>query len=990
MRPWVVVPLHLVTGPANAGKAAVVLDAFEAAARRGEAPVLVVPTYADVARYRRELAERGLVFDATVVRFEALMAMLAECAGLRGEPVRGLARERLAAVALRRADLGPLAPLASAPGFIRAFLGLCDELGERALTPQRVQVAMAQWARAEPGRAGYATALATGYASYRRLLARLDRHDAAGRAAAALDAVRADPDRWGGRSVALYGFDDLTPLQLDAADALAVRCGVEVTVSLPSEPGSARAAFDGRHGTVARLRELAGGRVTELPANAGHYAPGARTVLHHLERGLFEPGTERAASQDGVLLLRGGGAREELELVAAHVRALLRQGLPAADIAIGVRRPETVAAALERVMEAAGVPVSLEREVPVGHTPPGRGLIGLLRAATAPDAVAADLVAWLRTPGFVRATDAIDALEAHLLQHGIRDVAAARAHWESGPRGFALRELDEVADAAQESGAALCRRLVRVLERQRAAGPPRAPGTAPSPSDTIDARVTGQLAAALEELAVLAGEDPDLVPAPTGLARTLADVRVVVGEPPGADRVVVADPLALRARRVRALFLCDLQEGSFPAAARPDALLGDPERRAINAASGLGLRIAGPDDAAGRERHLFYAAVSRPEGLLALSWHAADERGDPSVPSPFLDEVLDLLPQGALERAVTRPLGAAGFTGALAATDRERALAAIGAGPSTHPAPLTPLSDPGVLAELTAREVWSASSLETWLACPVRWFVDRLLRPDDLLPEPEPLGRGRLMHAVLEHVFRALQQARPGPLVPSRRAEARRLVHEALDIVGPEHRLSPDPRRDRIARRRAEADLLALVDHLADEEWRYVPTAFELAFGGAKDEHPAVEIAPGLRLSGRIDRVDVEPEGARAVVVDYKGTTAYGAQEWLRDARIQVALYARALPALLDVEPAGAFYQPTSKPRDLQARGAERDDAATGVARPADVLAAEEFETLLADATALAVRAVDEIRAGRLEARPGTCGFRGDGCAYPSICRCEG
>lgn len=983
-------PLQLVTGPANAGKARVVLDAFAAAARRGEDPVLVVPTYADVARYRRELAERGLVFDATVVRFEALMALLAQAAGVRGEPVRGLARERVAAVALRRAELGALAPLAGAPGFVRAFLGLCDELGERGLSPQRVHVAMAAWGRVEPGRAAYAAALAAAYGSYRRMLDRLGRQDAALRAAAVLDVLRAEPRRWGARPVALYGFDDLTPLQLDAVDALAVRLGAQVTVSLPSEPGASRAAFDGRHDTVAALRALAGGDVVELPADAGHYADGARATLHHLERRLFEPGAERAATQDGVLLLRGGGAREELELVAAHVRALLVRGVPAAEIAVGVRRPEAIAALLERVMATAGVPVSLEREVPVGHTPPGRGLLGLLRAATSGAATAADLVAWLRTPGFIETPGAVDALEAELLRDGVRDVPEARARWEQAWPTFVLRELDEVRDAAGEGGAALCRRLVRTLDRQRAAGPPRDPARAPSPSDTVDARVAGQLAAALDGLALLAAEDPDLVPDPEGLARILADVRVVVGEPAGADRVVVADPLALRARRVRALFLCDLQEGSFPASGRPDALLGDPERRALNAASGLGLRLVGPDEAAGRERHLFYAAVSRPEALLALSWHAADERGDPAVTSPFLDEILDLLPPDAMDRAVTRPLGAAGFSGPLARTERETDLARVSRGPGETPPPIGPLTDPGVLAELAGREVWSASSLETWLACPVRWFVDRLLRPDDLLPEPEPLGRGRLVHAVLEHVFRALREARPGPLTADRREEARRLVHEALLIVGPEHRLSTDPQRDRIARRRVEADLLALVDHLADAGWRYVPTAFELAFGGARDDRPAVELAPGLRLSGRIDRVDLSPAGDRGAVVDYKGATAYGAAEWLDDARIQVALYAAALPALLGVEPAAAVYQPASRPKQPHARGAERADADAGMARGGDLLEPEAFTALLGDAVDLAARAVQDIRAGRLEPRPATCGFRGEGCAYPSICRCEG
>jgi ATP-dependent helicase/DNAse subunit B len=58
------------------------------------------------------------------------------------------------------------------------------------------------------------------------------------------------------------------------------------------------------------------------------------------------------------------------------------------------------------------------------------------------------------------------------------------------------------------------------------------------------------------------------------------------------------------------------------------------------------------------------------------------------------------------------------------------------------------------------------------------------------------------------------------------------------------------------------------------------------------------------------------------------------------------------------------------------------------VARKGDLLPAEEFDALLDAVVDLAARAVDEIRAGALEPRPATCGFRGDGCQYPSICRC--
>ena len=84
-----------------------------------------------------------------------------------------------------------------------------------------------------------------------------------------------------------YGFDDLHPLERDAIETLARVVGVEVMVSLTYEAG--RAALSARAEVVEELRPLAE-RVLELPASDQHYAPEARTALHHLERGLFEPG----------------------------------------------------------------------------------------------------------------------------------------------------------------------------------------------------------------------------------------------------------------------------------------------------------------------------------------------------------------------------------------------------------------------------------------------------------------------------------------------------------------------------------------------------------------------------------------------------------------------------------------------------------------------------------------------------------------------------
>src|SRR5436305_328745 len=119
--------LKLVIGPANAEKAGVVLDAYRAALAAGGDPLLVVPTIADVDHYRRELAASGAVFGVDVMRFAWLMREVAERSAVPGRPAGRLVRERVAATALERTELGPLAASAHTPGFLSALLRLIDE-----------------------------------------------------------------------------------------------------------------------------------------------------------------------------------------------------------------------------------------------------------------------------------------------------------------------------------------------------------------------------------------------------------------------------------------------------------------------------------------------------------------------------------------------------------------------------------------------------------------------------------------------------------------------------------------------------------------------------------------------------------------------------------------------------------------------------------------------------------------------------------------------
>ena len=81
-------------------------------------------------------------------------------------------------------------------------------------------------------------------------------------------------------------------------------------------------------------------------------------------------------------------------------------------------------------------------------------------------------------------------------------------------------------------------------------------------------------------------------------------------------------------------------------------------------------------------------------------------------------------------------------------------------------------------------------------------------------------------------------------------------------------------------------------------------------------------------LSGKIDRIDVDPFGARGIVQDYKsGKHAHSAREIESELRLQIPLYMLVLRDLVGLEPLGGVYRPLAgerKPRGLL-RAADAD-----------------------------------------------------------------
>ncbi len=221
-------------------------------------------------------------------------------------------------------------------------------------------------------------------------------------------------------------------------------------------------------------------------------------------------------------------------------------------------------------------------------------------------------------------------------------------------------------------------------------------------------------------------------------------------------------------------------------------------------------------------------------------------------------------------------------------------------------------------------------------------------------------------------------------------------MHGALERNVDEFPLSSAPERRPGALRRLRSDLERYLEHAAEIASALEPSALELGFGfDSEDAHGegsalrAFDLGDGVRMRGRIDRVDVDDDG-QAVVYDYKARQAPPVARWLGENKLQVALYMSAVEQLLGVSAVGGFYQPLSG-GDLRARGVLEQEAGIEL----DCVRGElrehaEVREILGAALAAARGAAGEAARGELEARPRSCGYQGSGCMYPSICRCEG
>jgi ATP-dependent helicase/DNAse subunit B len=957
------VGLSLVVGPAHAGKVAHLLDRF--VDRLDRDPWLVVPNRAEVDRAERELVARcnGLL-AGTVGTFDTLFEALAAGNG----DARRLLGETERHVVLRRVVEGVAG--GRHPGFVDALARTLAEVDGALVEPDDLEEPLAGLVR-----------------RYRRELERLHAWDRGALRRHAVRRLTGELGAWGERPVLAHGFEDLTAAEWRLLEALAARA--EVHVSLPYEPG--RAVYASLARTAGDLAALAGDAVVELRPRASEFLPPS---LAHLERQLFDDAPRRAALDGSIRFLEGAGLRGTLELVAEEILAEVRAGAAPEEIAIVCPSVEALRIPLEAAFASVGVPVALEGRAPLRSAALGHSLLSLLRFAWLGGERPA-LYAHLRSPYSGLSRRDVDWVEGKLRGRGIvRGDRTVEATVElRGGRSLPTYDL-AVSDGEP---VAVVRALADLLLRH-------AHGTLAPPVDRrsqADLEAHDAVTRTLLELESFeaAGGEAARREVLGALERT-----TVRGDRPGAPgRVAVLDLLRARTRRYDIVVVLGLEQGSLPRRPRVEPFLDDDARRALDERHGG--RLVRPDTAS-RDRYLFATVCSRPRRRLVLVRQAVGDEGTPREPSPFWEAVRDVFDEDDLRHhTIRRPLSALTREIEAAPTERER-LRALARMSVTAPADAvalarengwdrrlgratsafdrpTRLTHERALGLVGSREAYSVSELERMASCSAAWFVERYLRPATIDKEIDRMMRGSILHAALQRFYQQLPSAIPGAdRVDEGNVEAsvglmRECVTQAVETG---LRIDAGDLDRRELEQGLQRDLEQLVRDEAASPSPFVPRHLEVSFR-------AYELEPGVVVSGKIDRVDGDPMGARGTVVDYKSGAASSAAEIRERDLLQLPLYMLVLRDQLGLEPVGGIYVPVGGGR--RARGMLRagDESVPGFSAR-DYLEPDEFVEAIDRARGTAVGLVERIRGGDVRHDPqgGDCPHW---CDLWRICRKE-
>ena len=430
--------------------------------------------------------------------------------------------------------------------------------------------------------------------------------------------------------------------------------------------------------------------------------------------------------------------------------------------------------------------------------------------------------------------------------------------------------------------------------------------------------------------------------------------------PTTIDQVVVGTMQRTRVGQIKALVVMGANDGILPAAANEDDLLNQDERALLQQQDIL---ICKDDDLRSMEERLaIYKQLSRPEKYLWIGYSAADMEGKELRPSIIFDKLRKLYPDVPLEKDLRNredpmellagpesslkflaealnkagsgeeqldPVWKATFNWYKEKDDRGLEIVGQGIRFTNQMENL----ETNLVEKLFGREGRrelrvSPSRLERFSRCPFAHFVHYGLSPKERRVF-EVAGRevGDVYHHCLMRLAESLTVKgvplthEESPWMRITEEECSEKVATLMEEVAAEYRegvlVAGEEERYRTTRMQevCQRAAWALVRHVKQGQINEI--YFEEAFGIGEDKlFPPIRVAVGekeLLIEGKIDRIDVLPDGF-VKVIDYKsGKEKFDVKEALGGWRLQLMLYLKAATDGMEAlkrpaKPAGVFY----------------------------------------------------------------------------------
>jgi RecB family exonuclease len=733
--------------------------------------------------------------------------------------------------------------------------------------------------------------LASMYGSY------LEARKAAGLAGTSDAYAAADPGLLEG-DLLIYGLWDPSELQMRLIERVAEGRGVRVFTVV---------AAAGDDDPLEKLRARMAGAVRRVDAPAA--GPIAAVAAQ-----LFADAAAAPIETDRVKLMSAPDTVREVWEAARACQRWAREGIAFHEMAVAYRNREPYRALIDEIFREAGVEAYVHDGRPLAEHPLGRRLMALLDLAASAEfsrQQVMEFIAETELPYATRTDARYGRISPALWDAYTRDagVVAGIAQWRERLTRVAGERKAEATAEGNEWKAEAARRIDEMLLfmeefHDALAGRPEEATWAEhlAYAGELASRYAAGLEPILDALEDLRGLE---TVAPRvrfdDFCRAVRDdlesrdQSSVMGEPQrlfGRQGVAVLDATSLRHLRFRAVCLLGVAERAWPPPPRPDPLLLEHERAALNAAAsgnaaaGLAPAIAlrtTPE----RDAPTFRLALQAAREHVSVSVARADAGSSGKhVASYFFRAVAEALVGRTLSMADldvsdrVRRLSA----GRLACEDPADALTAAeydrglvrdeieGRAPAASAA-LT-IESPSFGRAIDARQqrwgraytAWdgvmtagdavaraaalqfgrerpvSPSRLEMYAECPYRYFMRYALRVDPI-EEPETLDRinalerGSMIHAILEAFL-----TRIGRDDPPRASERLRHIELLLEVAREEGArreaagATGRPLLWRIDQRNIHHDLIRWYDAEVSDgnESHMLPGAFEVGFGGVR------------------------------------------------------------------------------------------------------------------------------------------------------------